>query len=60
MEKFFKRNWLLDKLRAEEEQEREPMSRADRLLLLGLIVSSWGIFIGIYFGISSLVSRWTQ
>jgi len=38
-------------------ERREPMTRMDRWLLLGMFVGSWGLFIALGMGIFNLLDR---
>ena len=56
----FKKRTTAEQCLADDGRKREPMTTVDKLMLVACIVGSWGIFIGGYFGISSLISRWAQ
>lgn len=56
----FKKRMTAEQRFADDERKREPMTTVDKLMLVACIVGSWGGVIGVYFGISSLISRWPQ
>lgn len=56
----FKKRTTAEQCFADDEQKRDPMTTVDKLMLVAFIVGSWGVVIGVYFGINSLISRWAQ